>query len=99
MTLLLARAEDLYASGDRGVPMLSLRTAIGVGTARLVYSEIGRVLLARGADPLAPRAVVSTGRKLSLALRGTGRALRVASGRFEPARLGGALYFTDVVPV
>jgi phytoene synthase len=99
MAELLSRADSLYESGDRGIPMLSLRTAIGVGTARLVYSDIGRVLLARGADPLAPRAVVSTARKLSLAVRAVGRALHVASGRFEPARLAEVLSYHDVVPV
>jgi phytoene synthase len=96
---LLHRAEGFYASGDAGLPMLSLRTAIGVGTARLVYSDIGRVILAQGADPLAPRAVVGKGRKLALALVAAGRALRVNSRRFEPARLGRVLSFRDVVPV
>jgi phytoene synthase len=96
---LLHRAGGFYASGDAGLRMLSLRTAIGVGTARLVYSDIGRVILAQGADPFAPRAVVGTGRKLALALVAAGRALRVASRRFEPARLGSVLSFRDVVPV
>jgi phytoene synthase len=94
---LLQRAEEFYRSGDVGLPYLSWRSAVAVGTARLVYADIGRVILAQGADPLAPRAVVSKARKWMLALRAlvSTRAPR----SFAPARLEGELGFCDVVPV
>jgi phytoene synthase len=93
---LLGRAEGFYRSGDDGVSYLSWRSAIAVRTARLVYADIGRVILARGADPFAPRAVVSKARKWMLAFRAlvSTRAPR----SFAPARLDGALGFSDVVP-
>ena len=66
---LLAHAGTLYDSGEAGVPYLPFRAAVAVRTARLVYADIGRVILARGGDPFAPRAVVSTSRKVALSLR------------------------------
>ncbi|MEP7049618.1 MAG: phytoene/squalene synthase family protein [Pseudomonadota bacterium] len=65
---LLRYADALYDSGEAGVRFLPFRAAVAVRTARLVYADIGRVILARGADPFAPRAVVSTARKLVLSL-------------------------------
>ena len=96
---LLRRAEVLYASGDRGIPLLSFRSAWSVRTARLVYADIGRVILARGADPSAPRAVVSTPRKLRLLLRALTMTLDQVPRRFERALLQGSVGFHDVIPV
>jgi 15-cis-phytoene synthase len=67
--VLLARAAELYRSGDRGVDALPFRAAVAVRTARLVYSAIGDVIAARGYDVLAGRAVVSHARKIVLAAR------------------------------
>ena len=64
---LLARAERYYASADAGMAYLEPRSALAVRTARLVYSEIGRRIEARGCDVLRGRAVVPTRRKLRLA--------------------------------
>ncbi|MET0595962.1 MAG: phytoene/squalene synthase family protein, partial [Polyangiaceae bacterium] len=94
---LLRRAESLYQSGDLGIPYLSFRSAIAVRTARLVYADIGRVILAQKADPFAPRAFVGKGRKLMLALRALFET-RVPPS-FEPARLEQSVGFCDVVPV
>lgn len=94
---LLRRAASLYASGDEGIPYLSWRSAIAVRTARLVYADIGRVVLAQNADPFAPRAVVGKGRKLMLAVRALFET-RVPPP-FEPARLERSVGFCDVVPV
>jgi uncharacterized protein (DUF2141 family) len=66
---LLALADDYYASGDAGLRYLGFRCRLAVYTARLVYSTIGRVVRKRGCDPRAPRAFVSRGRKLALAMR------------------------------
>lgn len=63
---LLDRADAYYASGDRGLPDLSLRCGLAVRSARRVYSAIGDRVRSQGCDPLAGRAVVSGGRKLAL---------------------------------
>jgi phytoene synthase len=94
---LLRRAEEFYRSGDEGLSYLSWRSAVAVRTARLVYADIGRVILAGGADPFAPRAVVSKARKWRLAFRAL--VLTRAPRSFAPARLDGALGLGDVVPV
>ena len=66
---LLERADAYYASGDAGMPHLSLRCGLAVRTARHVYSAIGDRVRAQGCDPLAGRAVVPGRRKLLLAAR------------------------------
>jgi hypothetical protein len=70
-----------------------------VRTASLVYADIGRVILARDADPFAPRAVVGTARKLRLVLRALNMTLGRVPRRFDRALLDGALGFHDVLPV
>jgi 15-cis-phytoene synthase len=67
--LLLAAAEPLYRMGDAGLDALDARSAVAVRAARLIYSEIGRGVAARACDVLAPRVVVSRGRKLALLVR------------------------------
>jgi phytoene synthase len=88
---LLALADRYYASGDRGLAALHWRSALAVRTARLVYAAIGRVIVRRGCDVLAGRAVVSTARKLGLVAVAAARALleapRRARRRFAPAPL------------
>jgi 15-cis-phytoene synthase len=96
---LLSRADALYASGNRGIPLLSFRCAWSVRAASLVYADIGRVILKEGADPFAPRAVVGRARKLRLVLRALDMTLEQVPRRFERALLDGALGFNDVVPV
>ncbi|MGC4087039.1 MAG: phytoene/squalene synthase family protein [Polyangiaceae bacterium] len=68
---LLELAERFYVSGDQGLPALPARARFAVRTARLVYAQIGRRLLARGCNVLAGRSVVPTHQKLLL----LGRAL------------------------
>lgn len=63
---LLGHADTYYRSADRGLRALPWRVAFGVRAARLVYSDIGRKLRAKGCDITAGRAVVSTPRKLVL---------------------------------
>ena len=66
---LLRRADNLYRSGDRGVPALPWRCATAVRAARLIYADIGTQLARRGFDFRAGRAVVPRLRKLRLAAR------------------------------
>ena len=63
----LAVADAFYRSGDQGVSALPPRGRWAVSAARAIYSDIGRVVRARGCDVFAPRAVVSNRRKLRLA--------------------------------
>jgi 15-cis-phytoene synthase len=69
VTHLLELADAHYRSGKRGLPELSWRCALAVGTAGAVYGDIGRVLEQRGCDVTAGRAHVSTPRKLWLTAR------------------------------
>jgi phytoene synthase len=78
---LLAHADRFYRAGDRGLPALGFRCAVAVRTARLVYSDIGRIIARRGHDVTAGRAVVTLGRKLRLALRGLGLELGARARR------------------
>ncbi|MET0555723.1 MAG: phytoene/squalene synthase family protein [Vicinamibacteria bacterium] len=66
----LREADRYYASGDRGLCRLPLRSAWSVAVARGVYSEIGRLVTARGAEAWDRRAVVSRPRKLYWVGRG-----------------------------
>jgi uncharacterized protein (DUF2141 family) len=72
---MLQRAAGYYASGDRGLCYLPLRCRLSIGTARLVYADIGEQLRRRGCDPRVGRVFVPRLRKLWLALRALGRAL------------------------
>jgi phytoene synthase len=83
--VLLARADDFYRSGDAGLSALGFRCAVAVRTARLIYSDIGRVIARRGHDITAGRAFISLARKIRLALRGL--AAEIASRVRGPARL------------
>lgn len=64
---LLLLAERYYASADRGLRYIPLRPRAAILVASRVYREIGRRLLANGADALAGRTVVSGGRKVWVA--------------------------------
>lgn len=71
---LLDVADEYYASAERGFAYLPLRVAIAVSGARHIYAAIGSVLRRRGCDVAAPRAVVSTSRKVLLCAWGAFRA-------------------------
>jgi phytoene synthase len=99
---LLAEAERLYCSGDRGLPSLALRSRLAVATARNVYSSIGQHILARDADVLAGRAYVSGVDKLWHVARAGGRSLLISADvpRFRAAALNVPLRFPeDVLPL
>jgi phytoene synthase len=98
---LLALAERFYRSGDQGLAALPFRAAVSIRTARAVYAAIGDELARTAHDAFAGRAVVSTGRKLWLALRAvcaeTVRSPRRWFRRFRPVALPGHLRFPDDV--
>lgn len=66
---LLAEARRLYERGDAGVPFLPSDCRPSIRAARLIYSDIGRVIARANHDSLSQRAYVSTFRKLWLVLR------------------------------
>ena len=67
---LLREAERYYRSGDEGLWHLSFRSACAVAAARNVYSEIGALLLKKGARAWDERTYVTGARKLRVVLRG-----------------------------
>lgn len=98
---LLAEADELYASGDLGLPYLSFRSRVAVATARRVYSAIGERIREGGADVLAGRVVVPGSEKalhvLHASLASVGRA--VTTPPFRAVRLAHPLRFPeDVLP-
>lgn len=79
---LLREAERYYRSGDEGLWHLSFRSACAVAAARNVYSEIGALLLKKGARAWDERTYVTGARKLRVVLRGV-----LSLFRSVPARL------------
>jgi 15-cis-phytoene synthase len=73
---LVREADVYYRSALYGMSALPLRAAAGIGAARRVYRDIGRVVLKRGARAWDGRAFVSKKRKAAAALSGTVAALR-----------------------
>lgn len=99
---LLAEAELLYSSGDRGLPYLAFRSRLAVATARRVYSAIGERILLQPADALARRTVISLPEKLLRVAGATFTSLRVAVGTpaFSATPLLSPVRFPqDVLPV
>jgi phytoene synthase len=85
---LLALAERLYASGERGLPALPARCAVAVRAARLIYGAIGAEVQRRGCDVLAGRAVVPGWKKVALAATASARE-SLELPRRAARRLGG----------
>lgn len=67
---LLRESERYYRSGDEGLWHLSFRSACAVAAARNVYSEIGRLLLQKGAHAWDERTYVTGTRKIRVVLGG-----------------------------
>lgn len=82
LTLRLLRdGERYYRSGDEGLWHLSFRSACAVAAARNVYSEIGAMLLRKGARAWDERTYVTGARKIYVVLKALGRLLRSAPAR------------------
>jgi phytoene synthase len=94
---LLTWADALYASGERGIRFLPWRAALAVRTARLVYADIGRVILERDADPFAARAVVSKSRKVALGILALSRTLLESRPDRRRAELTSIIGASDVL--
>ena len=82
---LLREADRYYRSGDEGLWHLSFRSACAVAAARNVYSEIGALLLSKGARAWDERTYVTGARKIRVVLRGISSMLRWVPVRlFKP---------------
>lgn len=82
LTLRLIReAERYYRSGDEGLWHLSFRSACAVAAARNVYSEIGALLLKKGASAWDERTYVTGARKIRVVLAGILSLLRSVPAR------------------
>ena len=82
---LLNEAGRYYRSGDAGLWHLSFRSACAVSAARHVYSEIGALLVKRGARAWDQRTYVTGARKIWVVLRGVLSLARTAPARlFQP---------------
>lgn len=78
---LLREADRYYASGNAGLKFLPFRAAFAVAAASRIYSEIGRLVLARGSNAWDTRTVVSTPRKLRAVGEGLWLVLRTVPYR------------------
>jgi phytoene/squalene synthetase len=78
---LLREADRYYRSGDAGLWHLSFRSACAVSAARQVYSEIGSLLLRKGARAWDQRTYVTGPLKVWVVLRGVRHLLRSVPGR------------------
>jgi 15-cis-phytoene synthase len=78
---LLGEAERFYRSGDEGLWHLSFRSACAVASARNVYSEIGAMLLRKGAHAWDERTYVTGPRKIHVVLKALAGLLRSAPAR------------------
>jgi 15-cis-phytoene synthase len=78
---LLREADCYYRSGDAGLWYLSFRSACAVSAARQVYSEIGSLLLRKGANAWDQRTYVTGSLKVWVVIRGVLSLLRSVPGR------------------
>ena len=80
---LLREADHYYRSGDAGLWYLSFRSACAVSAARQVYSQIGSLLLRKGARAWDQRIYVTGSLKLWVVIRGVLSLLRSVPGRLS----------------
>ena len=80
---LLREADRYYRSGDIGLWYLSFRSACVVSAARQVYSEIGALLLRKGARAWDQRTYVTESLKLWVVMCGVLSLLRSVPGRLS----------------
>lgn len=81
---LLETADGLYRRADSGVAMLPLDCRVAIRAARLIYSDIGRVIARQRFDSVSRRAHVSGLRKLWLVLRALGARSQGGAGATHP---------------
>jgi 15-cis-phytoene synthase len=97
---LLREADRYYRSGDAGLWHLSFRSACAVSAARQVYSEIGSLLLRKGARAWDQRTYVTEPLKVWVVMRGVPSLIRSVPGRlwrpWSPAPLRRVWKYSNV---
>jgi phytoene synthase len=97
---LLREANRYYRSGDAGLWHLSFRSACAVSAARQVYSEMGSLLIRKGARAWDRRTYVTGSLKLWVVMRGVLSLLRSVPGRlwrpWSPAPLSIVWKYSNV---
>jgi len=97
---LLREAAKYYRSGDAGLWHLSFRSACAVSAAREVYSEIGALLLKKGAHAWDERTYVTGARKICVVLRGIAKLVSSLPARlvhpWAPARIDRVWTFAEI---
>ncbi len=73
---LVREADVYYRSALYGMRRLPFGAAVGIGAARRIYRDIGRILVSRGTHAWDGRAVVGKRRKFAAAVSGATAALR-----------------------
>jgi phytoene synthase len=68
----LSEADALYRRADEGIAHLPRDCRIAIRAARLVYSEIGRRVIALGEGAITRRTIVPKWRKIALAIQSSG---------------------------
>ena len=90
---MLGVADQYYDSASEGARHLPLRAAAAVLAARNVYRDIGKKVVRQGPNAWDDRTVVSTPRKLLLAVAGAGAgAVQAATRRKAPLKDRGDLW-------
>jgi phytoene synthase len=89
----LDTADDLYRRADAGIAALPADCRVAIRAARLIYSDIGRVIVRARYDNVTRRASVSTSRKLWLLLRAM--MPRKARDRFGEAPLDATRFLVE----
>jgi uncharacterized membrane protein len=95
---LLREADRYYRSGDIGLWYLSFRSACAVSAARQVYSEIGSLLVTRGARAWDQRTYVTGALKLWVVSELLGTTYGMPFGSYSYTTLLGPKWF-DWVPL
>jgi phytoene synthase len=80
----LDRADECYRRADLGMTLYPYDCRLGVRAARLIYAEIGRVIVKNGYDSVSTRAYTSKARKLLLLVRALPVLLRRRRSCNEP---------------
>ncbi len=95
---LLDHADQLYARADLGVAMLPRDCRAAIRAARLVYSDLGRVIRRAEYDTVSSRLYVSTPRKLWLLARAMSSVWSVSRGPQprDPPALSEAEFLIEV---
>ena len=81
---LLNKADELYASGDRGLEYLHPRVSLSIRSARLIYSEIGQEIRRRGPKYFERRTVTTVWTKVKLIFKSL---TKFRFRKFVPAKL------------